>query len=80
MINGLVTSSDRQTLAELPAPALKILTVRGFPWTTHVTMCGLRQYNDYKYAGLARILHPTEGALEAANASSAASVSKPELR
>ncbi|CBN79756.1 conserved unknown protein [Ectocarpus siliculosus] len=46
--------------------------------TMRVTL--LFKYNDDKYAGPARILHPTGGAFEAANASSAAFVSKPELR
>ena len=40
----------------------------------------LVQYNGEKYAGLARILYPPDGAFQAANAASGAAPSKPEHR
>jgi len=38
------------------------------------------QYNGEKYAGLARILHPPDGAFQGANALPGAARSNPELR
>ncbi|CAM9152661.1 unnamed protein product, partial [Ectocarpus sp. 13 AM-2016] len=57
-----------------------IMHPREFLGNVNMRVTLLFKYNDDKYAGLARILHPTGGAFEAAHASSAASVSKPELR